>query len=205
MTVILIHGGGWTGGAPSDFATVARGLNANGIKAKSVAYPLTGYIPEQIEFLRALVHDERRNNRKVFAYGQSAGAHIAAILATGGDVDGAILCSPPTNLVNWKFLGVTLTQENWWNVRNMTQELLPKMSPINRLGHKTVPQLILHDRLDEAVPFAQSEAYLKQARKVQKDTRLIVMTEPRGAEAWYHYYPTAKYRAVARRWIQSHK
>lgn len=205
MTVLLIHGGGWIGGGVNDFAETARHLRANRVRSRIVDYPLHGFIPTQIQYIRGIIHEEKAKGRKVFTYGQSAGAQLATYFAARGEVDGAINVSGPMILDDWKIFGIPVTQDSWWKDRpGMTMEIARQMSPYYRLTSRAAPTLMLYDPVDQFVPFKQAEMYLKKARKRQRDTRLIVVRSKPNTGLYGHNYPTPKYRNVAVRWIKQH-
>jgi acetyl esterase len=93
--VLVVHGGGWSGGGKGRAAPVARALARAGIVAVNLGYTLAapgfaGY-PRQPAELRAAVRWIRRNAsrlgvdpRRIGAFGSSAGGHLAALLATRG-------------------------------------------------------------------------------------------------------------------------
>jgi acetyl esterase len=93
--VLVVHGGGWSGGGKGRSAPVAMALARAGIVAVNLGYTLAapgfaGY-PRQPAELRAAVRWIRRNAsrlgvdpRRVGVFGSSAGGHLAALLATRG-------------------------------------------------------------------------------------------------------------------------
>jgi acetyl esterase/lipase len=93
--VLLVHGGGWSGGSKARMAPYARRLARAGFVAFNAGYtlaapglPAYGVQPRQ---LRAVVRWIRRESdrfgvdrRRIGALGSSAGGHLAALLATDG-------------------------------------------------------------------------------------------------------------------------
>ncbi len=83
---IFVHGGYWRSLDPSMFSHMARGLNAHGVAVAVVGYDLcpTIGIADIIEQLRrACAFLWQRYGQRLFIYGHSAGAHLAAaMLAT---------------------------------------------------------------------------------------------------------------------------
>jgi acetyl esterase/lipase len=92
--VLLIHGGGWVGGKPSDFLHVAYSLASRGYFAACPEYRLRGEAkwPAQIEdcklavrWLRANAATYNVNPDKIGCWGNSAGGHLVACLGTMDD------------------------------------------------------------------------------------------------------------------------
>jgi arylformamidase len=83
---MFIHGGWWRSLDPSQFSQMARGPNAHGVTVAVVGYDLCpnvgiGDIVEQMR--RACIFLWQRFGRRLFAYGHSAGGHLAgAMVAT---------------------------------------------------------------------------------------------------------------------------
>lgn len=89
--ILCIHGGGWWKGTRSDHAELARSLAERGYVAVAISYRLTGEarFPAQIQDAKAAVRWLRANAAKmgidptaIGAIGDSAGGHLAALLAT---------------------------------------------------------------------------------------------------------------------------
>jgi len=93
--VLVLHGGGWSSGDKTVIAHVARAIADAGMVAVNVNYTLAAPgrrgFPTQLNELRAALRWVRRNAARigvdptrVGALGSSAGAHLAALLATTG-------------------------------------------------------------------------------------------------------------------------
>jgi len=95
--VVWIHGGGWnrgdarTSGAYADWPAVLASLAARGFVVASVNYRLSGEarFPAQIQDVKAAIRFLRANASRygidparVYAWGGSAGGHLAALAAT---------------------------------------------------------------------------------------------------------------------------
>lgn len=89
--VVLIHGGGWTGGKPGDMGSLARRLAEQGFVAFNIAYRLAPEHrhPAQIEdvaaaldYLRANATALKVDPTRIGVWGYSAGAHLAALAGT---------------------------------------------------------------------------------------------------------------------------
>jgi dienelactone hydrolase len=93
--VLLLHAGGFVGGAPGDVANRVA-IEQAGFRTQPVAYPL-GDVPAAYRAASALVPP----GRHVVAYGESAGGTIAAWLAAHGRVNAAVTVGAPTDLRQW--------------------------------------------------------------------------------------------------------
>lgn len=80
---LFIHGGWWRSLDPSSFSQLAAGPNANGISVALARYDLcpTCSIADIIEQMRnACLWLWRREKKRIFVYGWSAGGHLAACM-----------------------------------------------------------------------------------------------------------------------------
>jgi len=80
---LFIHGGYWRSLDPSMFSHMASGMNANGVTVAVVGYdlcPMVSIADIIAQMRRACVFLWQRLNRPMFAYGHSAGGHLAATL-----------------------------------------------------------------------------------------------------------------------------
>lgn len=93
--VVFIHGGGWGSGSKADYLNVILGYAEQGYVSVSIEYRLTGeaVFPAQIHDCKAAVRFLRAHAKKygidperIGASGYSAGAHLASLLGTSGDV-----------------------------------------------------------------------------------------------------------------------
>lgn len=93
--VMWVHGGGWRGGMRAPIPTRAANLCARGYAIASIDYRLSivAKWPAQIQdakaavrWLRAHADVYNLDPTRIAAWGNSAGGHLAAILATSGDV-----------------------------------------------------------------------------------------------------------------------
>ena len=102
--LVWIHGGGWCSGGRSPLAAYARPLVGQGVAVVAVSYRLTSSVPNcsnsagsiwpaQIHDLKGAVRWLRANAAlynldpsRIAVWGQSAGAHVASILALSSGV-----------------------------------------------------------------------------------------------------------------------
>jgi acetyl esterase/lipase len=197
VTVLLLHGGGFTGGDPSSVEPLVRDLRAVGYDALAVDYRSenpTGNVLGEIATVRRHVREVEARG-PVVAYGVSAGGTLAAALAARGEVDGAVVAGGPTNLLSWVGLS-PLPTEGFWQRLGMDHAARRAASPYFRLDGSQSPQLLLYGDVDPIVPIDQGLNYLRAALKGQPDTMLSLM-----GVAPHIYWPS--YRLLARKWIQA--
>lgn len=93
--IVCIHGGGWFKGDRSSMTNLAMALAARGFVAATISYRLSGEakFPAAIQdakasvrWLRAHAKEYGIDTEHIGVIGLSAGGHLAALLATSGDV-----------------------------------------------------------------------------------------------------------------------
>ena len=95
--LVWIHGGGWYSGDYNNVPSFAMGLRERGITVVSIEYRVSqeGAFPAQIHDCKGALRHLRANAglynldpARIAAWGSSAGGHLAALLATSGNVPG---------------------------------------------------------------------------------------------------------------------
>jgi acetyl esterase/lipase len=170
--VIWMYGGSWKFGW-KDIHVVLRDLSRHGFAVASIQYRFSkeAPFPAQLQDARAAVawlqeHGSRYgvDGSRIGASGESAGAHIAALLGVlDGPPDIRAVCafSPPANLV-------ALYEKHAWTgnqtIANLLRARLPQhfdmareASPTFLVRDGAAPFLILHGKLDPIVPVQQSQ------------------------------------------------
>ena len=168
---LFIHGGWWRTLEPRSFSHMARGLNERGVIVAVAGYDLCPNvrIADIInEMRRASLFLWERFNRKILAYGHSAGGHLAACLlatdwktldpATPADlVPAAYSISGVFDLA--PLLGVSMNQD-----LRLTPEDARHVSPV----FWPVPRGRI---LDAVVGGAESSEFLRQSRIITEGWR----------------------------------
>lgn len=180
--VVLIHGGGWTGGDKSDFQ-----LNAENVKTLELEFP--GYAlvnlnyrlvsasgntyPAAVLDIKAAMqhiweHAEKYGvSSATYLVGASAGAHLAALQAlkynTNGYIRGCVAIAGPYNLTT-----------AYMNSGNETRQILEMFmggnpsdkrdeylaaSPIHFITVNSPKFLLLHGKSDHLVPASQASEF----------------------------------------------
>lgn len=145
--VLLLHGGGFVGGHAGDMRSTVEALAARGVSATEVEYPLGSPYAAEL-YTRRLARDLRAHGRRVYAYGYSAGATIAAWLSVQGDVAGAVAIAPVTDLRGCTWMPLC---DAWYRWPNRAAA-----SPVLAVSAAATPLLIAHAVDDRVAPFAGS-------------------------------------------------
>jgi len=194
--VVFLHGGGWRlgsrhlagpayrGQTPTPFERVAQA----GIAVASVDYRLSGeaVFPAQlhdakaaVRWLRARAGELGVDPDRIAAWGESAGAHLAALLglvgdqAMEGDVGVAGTSSAVSAVVAWYAptdlaavaadLGVDPHDPATREAQLLgapavdVPELAAQASPVTHVSPEAPPFLLLHGAADRMIPCVQSE------------------------------------------------
>jgi acetyl esterase/lipase len=194
-TVVVIHGGGWIEGDKSSFASDEHGVPGNivdfarlGFVAATINYRLSGEAPYPaalldcqcaIRFLRAHADEYGIDPERVGAYGNSAGGHLALLLAMVAEsakdvaaqpfpqqssaVQAAVSDSGPLDLVRQqeqnqlrtiieRFLGGPPTGERL--------ALYREASPSMHIVAKLPPLLLIYGETDEQVDVRTADAFV---------------------------------------------
>ncbi|MFJ4479481.1 alpha/beta hydrolase fold domain-containing protein [Streptomyces xanthochromogenes] len=180
--VLYLHGGGWRAGtradmgprlrhwSPSPFARLAQA----GFAVASVDYRLSGeaIYPAQLDdataalgWLHARADELGLDTRRTLSWGESAGAHLAALLALTTSMSGCVVWYGPTDLTTLPgqcppgtydasdpatrealLIGAALSD---------APELARAASPVAHAHASAPPFLILHGTEDALIPPAQ--------------------------------------------------
>ncbi|MGE3780055.1 MAG: family 16 glycoside hydrolase, partial [Pirellulaceae bacterium] len=188
--VVIIHGGGWTGGQ-RDAArelNIGQTLALNGYVGMSIDYLLATAErpswPQNIHDCKTAVRWLRANAARlqidpdhIGVIGGSAGGHLTSLLALTGPADGldpagpyaefscAVQCAIPMYGAG-EVRDSANTRAMLGKARDEAPELYRLASPNSHADAKDPPFLILHGTADKTVPVEQSEklaAALKQA------------------------------------------
>ena len=186
--LVIVHGGGWRGGDKGGGRWRSTPLQyaAKGYVCISVNYRLTDEAPFPVcvedvkcavRWLRANADKHGLDPLRIGAYGNSAGAHLVAMLGLVGpdarlEGDGphqeqsslvqAVCCSAtPTDFSNWGGPG-KLSPAELSLLAGPAETLADRKkqaSPISYVGPDAPPFLIIHGTADRTVPFSQGERF----------------------------------------------
>ncbi len=204
--VIMIHGGGWRVGDKASWQPEAERLAAKGWVAFSINYRLDERVvfPAEIDDVQAAVSWVRANaaeygvdTTRIAALGESAGGHLAAMLATlgraplhlGSRIRVGAAWSPPVD-----FTTLAGARGDGWAAQlfGCTQatcaDLLARSSPVNHVDESDAP-LYLANSTEELVPLSQAQSMAEKLKAAGVEHRLDVFPGNRHAldfrdDAW---------------------
>jgi acetyl esterase/lipase len=196
--ILFIHGGGWANGSKRipPFLQPTIEYAAKGYVTATVEYRLTGEAPLPacvedvkcaVRWLRANAEKYNVNPDRIGAYGNSAGAHLVAMLglcppSAGLEGDGpyqeyssmiqAVVCAAtPSDYISEANLrrrpqpnaqqNQQTTQRPRSGIGGQTAELRKKLSPITYVNADAPPFLIIHDASDTTVPVRHGDTLYK--------------------------------------------
>ncbi len=219
--VVFMHGGGWAIGDKSKGIWYLRDLAKRGYFGVTIDYRLTGKghkFPAQIEdckcavrFLRAHAKEYNIDPDHIFAWGGSAGGHLAALLGT---TDGLKEFEGTGGWENYSskvqavmvFCGVmdlySLSKQNKADgilkklIGGYTDEFKDAMnraSPISYITKNSAPFLLVHGDADEEVSFKQSQAFAEALKAAGVDVEFITIKDGKhGGKGWDATFNQAK-------------
>lgn len=127
-------------------------------------YPLGDLLGAE-DHLRRLAFAARTGHQKVFAYGESAGGGLSALMAAHGWVDGAYAWAPISDLYRWQSDSLPGFVD-WSGFKDHDAATLKWVSAITWASRRSKPLLVVHGRADVKVPFAQSRRLKARYRRM---------------------------------------
>jgi acetyl esterase/lipase len=207
--VLIIHGGGWTGGdkaAAREF-NIGTNLALNGYLALSINYALAtkdkATWPQNlhdcltaVRWLRKHADRLQIDPGRIGVIGGSAGGHLAALVGVLEEKDGLdpkgpygefscrVQCAVPM------YGPMDLTGHRDLSMLGKTREQAPELyrtaSPVTYVRKGTPPMLILHGTADKTVDIKQSELFAAALKKVGAVHELVIVE---GAPHTFHLQP----------------
>jgi acetyl esterase/lipase len=177
--IVFFHGGGWTGGEPSQFYRQADYLASRGMVAISVEYRLKkmhGAEPatcvkdakSAMRWIRAHADELGIDPHRLAAGGGSAGGHLAAATATlngfNEDTDDLSVDCRPDALV--LFNPVFDNGPDGGYGYDRVQAYWREFSPAHNLTHEAPPTVIFLGTKDHLIPVSTVEAYKKRMEEL---------------------------------------
>jgi acetyl esterase/lipase len=219
--IVLIHGGGFSGGARDSYLPMAVRLAQNGYVAATVSYRLTPIVQfplplhdvkAAVRFLRAGAEKFGVDPEHMAAIGVSAGATWSQFLAVtrgmpGFEGNGAHREQSSAVDCAISFYGRSDMRRAYEGSRNAAEALPPllggdrmsaldahfRASPINWVTPASAPVLAIHGTRDQNVPFEQSVWLVERMRSMGVESELETV-----AEAGHGFKGADEERAFAR-------
>ena len=193
--IVFVHGGGWRSGdkRSRNFLRPTLDFAAKGYVCMTVNYRLLGEAPMPaciedvkcaVRWLRAHAAEYGVDPNRIGAYGNSAGAHLVAVLglcppSAGLEGDGpwrqyssmvqAVVCSAtPANFLspmNNRQRQQPVRSGSASRVRALPEKMRRKMSPITYVTADAPPFLVIHDTSDRLVAVQQADDFVKALRR----------------------------------------
>jgi acetyl esterase/lipase len=198
--VVIIHGGGWTGGdkaAAREF-NIGTNLALNGYVAISINYVLAtkdkATWPQNLHDCLTAVRWLRKNADQlqidpdhIGVIGGSAGGHLTAMVGVLQEKDGldpkgpygefscrvqcAVPMYGPMDLTEHRDISML------GETRAQAPELYRAVSPVTYVRKNTPPMLILHGTADKTVDIKQSEVFAAALKKAGAVHELVIVEE----------------------------
>ncbi len=194
--IVFFFGGAWRRGTPMQFVPQCRYLASRGMVAMTAEYRVherhrarvTDCVADAQSAIRWVRASARRlgvDPNRIAAGGGSAGGHLAAATATLKDYTGAkqgepissrpntlVLFNPAVNLTPDGF-GYRLRRSSRLGLKDRLGADAKELSPLYHLKRGTPPTIIFHGKQDEAVPYAQVEAFAKAMKEAGNRCELV--------------------------------
>jgi acetyl esterase/lipase len=185
--LLLIHGGGFFTGDPGymDYAAAIAAQQGE-FATLQPSYALDD-LPAAFAQMKDLALSLRRQGRRVFAYGDSAGGGIAAWLASRGYVVAAAAKAPPTALRAWnsayarEYRSDPPGDPHSWRHLRVSEDDLRAYSSARRPSLR--PLLIFQSCEDRIVPCAMNIGFAERDPQVSLVRIWGAHTDPE-AKAW---------------------
>jgi len=209
--LVVVHGGGWRGGdkRAGVFAQLPFEYAQHGYVSISINYRFAaeGSIATCVEdakcavrWLRAHAKEYNVDPRRIGGFGNSAGAHLVAMLGLAGKqaglegdgpyqdqssmLDAVCAAATPTDFGNWGARGDTGTVSKILGGDQATAAARARLlSPVTYAHATAPPFLLIHGNADKTVPFSQADSLIKALRAAgaKRATLLIVDGAEHGA------------------------
>ena len=177
-TVVMIHGGGWSGGDKSIFTAydIAK-FTARGYAVANINYRLASNaanvhdpvmsndVSAALAFLTAHASEYRIRAGAFGLVGHSAGAHLALLAGYKNDPSHTVKViaslSGPTDLNDATFLAIPSIRQTVEEYLGVTQAAQPvrwtSASPVSVVVAGAPPTIVVHGSLDVLVPLSQAQ------------------------------------------------
>lgn len=202
--IVWLHGGGWSGGSPTQFLPQAQVLAGKGVVGVLAQYRLAGESPfpacledakAAMRFVRANAAKYGIDPQRIGVGGGSAGGHLAALVGLSpGKLEGAgpnpdvssrpdlmILFNPALDLRGW---GSAPMVQKLLGTDTPSPQQLAEASPVTYVSAQAPATLVLHGNQDQTVPHDQAVALVDSLQKAGVSAELFT-AEGKG-HGWFN-------------------
>ncbi|HXD31948.1 MAG TPA: pectinesterase family protein [Pyrinomonadaceae bacterium] len=218
--IILVHGGGWSGGdKTSGVAPLFGPLSKSGFVWFSINYRLAPKHPHpaavedietSIRWVKAHAAEFNVDPNRLALLGESAGGHLAALTAVRAKDDTRVAAVIPfyapvdLEADTERRGGLSLSLRGLFNssseVDDQAGKILREASPINYVHAGLPPFLLVHGTADMSVLYSQSVQFQTKLRAAGVSCELITIDDGvHGMSRWEGYDPGYKDKVVS--WI----
>ena len=209
--ILIIHGGGWTGGNPRVYYTIADHYAKKGLLAISLEYRLMNTEEgitvfdcvkdgrSAMRWLRAQALTLGIDPNRIAVTGGSAGGHVAlgtVVFENGPDFDEAtddlsISCAPNLLIPLNPVIDTSVDGYGQAKIGERWREL----SPLHNVKRGLPPMLICHSTGDTVTPYAGAARFVELSKAAGNDCRLF--TFEGGRHGWF-IFDLEHYAAILR-------
>ena len=195
--IVIIHGGGWTGGDKGAKREINIGstLASHGYVCASINYALAtrGHptwptnlhdCKRAVRWLRENAEKYRIDPEHIGAIGGSAGGHLTAMLALTGPEDGldpaddpGLSCRVQAAVPMYPHMAASMDRDHVMlpGTRSEVPDLYRRATPINYVTKDDPPMLILHGTADTTTPLSQSVRLATKLEEVGVEHQLVIL------------------------------
>jgi len=195
--IVIIHGGGWTGGDKGAKREINVGttLASHGYVCVSINYALAaegrptwpGNLQDckrAVRWLRKNAETYRIDPDRIGVIGGSAGGHLAAVLAVTGPEDGfepeedsGISSRVQAAVPMYPGAAAGLNRDHVMFPGRLTEmpELYRAAVPISHVTKGDAPMLILHGTADTTTPLSGSQRFAEKLEEVGVEHQLVIV------------------------------
>ncbi|MBI1815331.1 MAG: alpha/beta hydrolase [Deltaproteobacteria bacterium] len=200
--VVVVHGGGWANGDPSQAAGYGLHFARRGIATISISYRLAPLHPfpaalddvrRGLRFVRAEAAQFNVDPSRLVLLGMSAGAHLVmlahvarglpqlapdlpvALRAVSEDVRGVIAHYGPFDLRRRLVTDGPDAIAGFLGPRHAEPEWAALASPVLHATHATAPTLLIHGTGDQVVSHRESQRMAEALRAAGREVELLVL------------------------------
>ena len=221
--VILVHGGGWTGGTKQAtfIQPLFRPLDESGLAWFSIDYRLAPRHPypaalrdveAAIRYVKAHARDFRIDPARIALMGESAGGHLAALAATRSTPETAVAAVVPfygafdLEALQADRKEVSKGMTGFFRITDMSEKsraVLREASASTYVKPGLPPFLLIHGTRDEAVPYDQSVNFNAQLKSAGVKTEFYTVDNGiHGVINWEKHPEQHSYKLVMVKWLR---